>query len=211
MSRLPSRALRAVPVLVSLLVLDCASHRVLVPPRLDLVPYGRIGLVTFTVENAKGTLHQYATRRFEEALLAAQTGYEILELGSADSVLSRAGQAELGAVAAESIGAQRGVPAVFFGHLRISNVRPSGGLLGLAAGVLEANVSAELSVELVSTKSGGTVWRASGVATEQVGSVSLAGGIPTFSATDPNVAYGKLVGRLVNFVTRDFRSTWVSQ
>ena len=204
------RRLRFAPLLAALGALACASHQVLAPPRIDLVPYGRLGLVTFTVENAKGSLHEYATRRFEEALLAAQTGFEVLEIGSADSVLKRAGQAELGAVTAESLGAQRGVPAVFFGHLRISNVKPRGGLLGLAQGLISADVSAELTVELVATKSGGTVWRASGVASEQVGQVSLIGGVPTFSAQDPDAAYGHLVNRLVAFVTRDFRSTWVS-
>ncbi len=208
MSKLPFVLSRVAPLLVTVTILDCASHRVLVPPRLDLVPYGRVGLVTFTVENAKGTLHQFATRRFEEAVLQAQTGFEVLELGSADSVLRRAGQAELGAAAAESLGVQRNVNAVFFGHLRISDVRPSGGLLGLAAGLIEAKVSAELTVELVNAKTGGTLWRSSGIASEQVGSVSLAGGVPTFSATDPDEAYGRLVNRLVNFVTRDFRSTW---
>lgn len=206
-----SLALRAVALLLPVAILNCASHRVLVPPRLDLVPYGRIGLVTFTVENAKGTLHEFATRRFEEEVLSAQTGYEILELGSADSVLRRARQAELGAAVAESLGGQRNVAAVFFGHIRISNIQPSGGLLGIAAGLIEANVSAELSVELVSAKTGGTLWRASGVASEKVGSVSLAGGVTTFSARDPNVAYGRLVNRLVAFVTRDFRPTWVKQ
>ncbi len=205
------RSLRLVPLLAALGALACASHRVLVPPRLDLVPYGRLGLVTFTVENARGSLHEYATRRFEEALLAAQTGFEVLELGPADSVLKRTGQAELGAAAAESLGVQRGVPAVFFGHLRISHVKPRGTLLGIAQGLLQADVSAELTVELVNTKSGGTLWRSSGVASEQVGQVSLSGGVPTFSAQDPEAAYGHLVNRLVTFVTRDFRSTWVSQ
>lgn len=33
----------------------CASKRVLVPPRVDLQPYGSVGLVTFTVENAGAT------------------------------------------------------------------------------------------------------------------------------------------------------------
>lgn len=212
-SRLPFRMLRLAPLL-ALAVLDCGGtphSRVLLPPRVALVPYGRIGLVTFTVENAKGNLQEFATRRFEEAMLAAQTGFEVLELGSADSVLRRSGQAELGAVAAESLGAQRDIPAVFFGHLKISDVRPKGGLIGLATGVIQATVSAELTVELVNTRSGGTVWRSSGVASEQVGQVSLSGGIPTFSASDPNEAYGHLVNRLVTFVTRDFRSTWQEQ
>src|SRR5205823_3493197 len=81
------------PVAALLLVIltetACASHRVLVPPRLNLAPYGQIGLVTFTAENARGSLHEFATRRFSEYVLAAQTGIEVLELGPADSVLRR--------------------------------------------------------------------------------------------------------------------------
>jgi hypothetical protein len=206
----PSRSPRvAVALAVALAAIGCSSNRVVVqvPPRLDLVPYGRVGLVTFTVEHATGSLNELATRRFEEQLLAAQTGFEVLELGSADSVLRQTGATELGAAAAESLGIQRGVPAVFFGRLRVSNVQPSGGLMGLALGHMEATLSAELSVQLVSTKSGGTVWRSSATAREKVGEVSLAGGVASFSARDPNVAYGQLVNHLVYAVTRDFRPT----
>ena len=199
----------ALALAIALAAFGCASNRVVVqvPPRLDLVPYGRVGLVMFTVERATGSLPELATRRFEEQLLAAQTGFEVLELGSADSVLRRTGVAELGAAAAESLGVQRGIPAVFFGRLRISNVQPSGGVRGLALGHMEATISAELSVQLVSTKSGGTVWRSSATAREKVAEVSLAGGVPFFSAQDPNVAYGQLVNHLVYAVTRDFRPT----
>ncbi len=39
-------------------------QRVLLPPTLNLVPYHNVGLFEFSVENAKGTLHQFATSRF---------------------------------------------------------------------------------------------------------------------------------------------------
>ncbi len=184
-------------LLVMLSGFACASHRILVPPRLNLVPYGSVGLVTFSVENAKGTLHEFATRRFEEYLLAAQTGIEVREFPQADST--------------QALGGERGVPVVFFGHLKVSNVRPSGGLIGLTLPHVEATVSAELSVELHSTKTGGTLWRASAAATEKVGQLALVGGEPVFSARDPNEAYGHLVNRLVYAVTYDLRSTWVKQ
>jgi hypothetical protein len=209
-SRFPVRR-PAVVLLVVMSGIACASHRILVPPRLDLQPYQRIGLVTFTAEGAKGTLHEFATRRFEEEALGAQTGIEILELGSADSVLRQTKQTELGAAAAQALGASRDMPAVFFGHLKVSNVKPSGGLLGLAVPHLEATVSAELSVELVSTKSGGTVWRASSAATDKVGEIALVGGEPVFSARNPNDAYGRLVNYMVAVVTRDLRATWRDQ
>jgi hypothetical protein len=192
LSRLPAR-----PSVLVLCLVACASNRVLMPPRLNLVQYGSVGLVTFTVENAKGTLHEFATGRFEEYMLAAQTGIEVQRFPQADS-----GQALAGA---------RGVPVVFVGHLKVSNLKPSGGLIGLTLPLVEATVSAELSVELRSAKTGGTLWRSSAAATEKVGQLGVVGGEPVFSARDPNDAYGRLVNRLVRAVTYDLRSTWVKQ
>lgn len=180
-----------------LLLAACASHRVLLPPRLNLVPYGSVGLVTFTAQGAKGTLHELATRRFEEYLLAAQSGVEVQEFPQADSSQALAGA--------------RGVPVVFLGRLKVSNVKPKGGLVGLALPHVEATVSADLTVELRSTKTGGIVWRSSSSATEEVGNLAIVGGEPVFSARDPDDAYGRLVNRLVRAVTYDLRSTWVKQ
>lgn len=196
LSRFPAR--RATGVLLVLLSgVACGSHRVQVPPQLDLVPYGRVGLATFTVERARGSLHELATRRFEEEILSAQRGIEVQELGPADSP-----------AAAQARAAERDVPVVFFGQLKVSAVQPRGGLLGLTLPHVEATVSAELTVQLVSTKSGGTLWRASATASEKVGEVALIGGEPYFSAKDPKDAYGHLVNRLVAAVTRDFWPTW---
>src|SRR5258705_6992387 len=117
------RVLRVVlSPLIILVVAACGSHRplrqrVLLPPTLNLVPYRNIGLFEFSVENAKGTLHQFATRRFEEYVLAAQTGIEVQEFKSADS-------SRIFASGADS----SGIPVAFFGHLKISNVKPHGGL-----------------------------------------------------------------------------------
>lgn len=177
-------------------------HNVLLPPHLNLVPYGAVGLVTFTAENAKGTLNQFTTQKFEEWVLAAQAGIEMRDFPRADSVQ---------AVGVAALGEQRGVPVVFLGHLKVSNVKPSGGLWGIASGHVEATVSAELSVELHSTTTGGTLWRSSAQATEKVSQLTLVGGVPEFSARDPNDAYGRLINRLVRDVTYDMRSTWVKQ
>src|SRR4029077_10183483 len=62
--------------LVLLVVSACGGGRrsVLVPPTLDLRSYGRLGLVTFTVENAKGSLPEFATERFSEYRLLGHSG-----------------------------------------------------------------------------------------------------------------------------------------
>lgn len=188
-----------------------APRQVLVPPRLDLKPYGRVGLVLFTVEKAKGELDLIATRRFSENVLAAQPGVEVIELGSADSVRRRLGERDMGPATAQAIGAARRAPVVFIGHLKVSNVTASGGLRSLAQPHLEATVSAELTVALYATETGGTLWRSSGAASRKIGGLSIVGGEPYFSAKNPNKAYEGLVYDLVDYVTRDLRGTWQTQ
>jgi len=209
------RAARLLPVLVISLSLACGgSHAppppapILVPPRLDLKPYGRAGLVLFTVEKVKGAMDQVATQQFSEAVLNAQPGFEVLELGSVDSVRRRVGEPTFGAATVKALGKTFDVPVIFIGHLKMSNVTPQGSLSGLMGGHVEATVSAELSVALLATGSGGTLWRSSGTASRKVGALSLVGGEPYVSAKDPNKAYSALVFDLVDYVTRDLRPTW---
>jgi hypothetical protein len=183
----------------------CSSKYVWVAPRLDLQPHSPVGLVTFTIENAQGALHTVATQRFAEAAFAGQEGIEILELGDAESVLAAVGEPELGPRAAQRIGAEYEVPAVFVGHLVVSDVTPRGVLPPFGGPHVEATVSVELTVRLLSTRTGGTLWSRSAKATERVGEVGLVGGRPYFGAEDPDEAYGRLVEHLVAVVTDDLR------
>ena len=193
------------PVIMLALVSCGGGHRpvrqrVLLPPNLNLAPHRNIGLFEFSVENAKGNLHEFATHRFEEYVLAAQSGIEMREFTSADS-------SRVFAAAADS----NGCPVAFFGHLKISNVKPHGGLTASLSPVVRATVTVELSVWLVNTRTGGIMWRKSSASTEEVGGVSISGGLASFSARDPNDAYGRLINQLVYDVTYDVRSTWVDQ
>ncbi|HKW41994.1 MAG TPA: hypothetical protein VJN39_12160 [Gemmatimonadales bacterium] len=202
---------RAAVLLILVAMLSCGGARrpaIQVPPRLDLAPYGRLGLVTFTVENAKGSLHQIATERFAEEVLAAQPGSEVLELGSADTLLKRVGEQELGIAAAQELGKQRDIGAVFAGHLKVTNPQAGGGIAALVTPHLEATVRVDMSVRLLSTRSGATLWRSSAWATEKVGHVALVDGQLDFAAKDPKEAYGRMVNRLVALVTDDLRPTW---
>lgn len=198
------------PILVLLAVLPaCSSKYVWVAPRLDLQPHSPVGLVTFTIENAQGTLHEVATQRFAEAAFAGQEGIEILELGETEAVLAAVGESEMGSRAAQRIGTEYDVPAVFVGHLVVSDVKPRGVLPPFGGPHVEATVSVELTVRLLSTRSGGTLWTRSAAATETVGEIGLSGGRPYFGAEDPDEAYGRLVDHLIEVVTRDLRPTRV--
>jgi hypothetical protein len=194
--------------------LGCGSRQVqqpqqvLDPARVDLRPHGHLALMRFSIENAKGSLHTFATQRFAEAVLAAQPGIEILELGPADTLVARAGELEFGPRSAKAVGDAHHVPVVFLGHLKVSDVKPSARLEGLTLPRIEAKVTVQLTVRLVSTATGGTLWRASSTITETIGKLGMSGGLPYFSAEDPNEAYGQLIGYLVRQVTWDFRPTW---
>jgi len=198
--------------LCSVLTLSgCAAHYAQVPARLNLAPYGRIAVVTFSDES-NGAMSKLATQRFSEILLANQSGVELLELGNTDPKLKALVTAADAAPLAKVLGEEKDVPAIFVGSLRVSNVKPRGRLdpSGLA---VRGAITGELTVRLLSTRTGGTVWRSSSAANGTVGRVAVSGsgGLPSVSVRDQEEAYGEMVRSLVADVTRDLRPTWVKQ
>jgi hypothetical protein len=205
------RRLRYALALCGLALGGCASKYAQVPPRLDLEPYGRVALVAFSTEQADNELSTLATQRFAETLLASQRGVELLELAAGDSSLAQPGTGGDAAALAQALGRAREVPAVFVGHLKVSGVKPRGRIGGSGNLNLRASVSAELTVRLVSTSTGATVWRSSAAADGTVGRVALSDRRPSVAMRDPDEAYGEVVNELVAGVTRDLRPTWVKQ
>jgi hypothetical protein len=188
----------------------CSSKYAVVPARLDLAPYGRVAVVAFSTEQTDDAMSALATQRFAEALLQSQSGVELLELGTADSSLKRFLVNGDGAALAQALGRDKDVPAVFVGHLKVSGVKPRGKLSTSGMNV-RADVSAELTVRLLSTKTGGTVWRSSAAAQGTVGRLGISGALPSVAMRDKEEAYGEVVSQLVTNVTRDLRPTWVKQ
>jgi hypothetical protein len=206
----PVRLQYALALCGSLALSACSSKYAMVPARLDLAPYGRIAIVAFSAEQANNPMSTLATQRFAEALLASQSGIELLELGAADSSLGALSANADGAALAQALGKDRDVPAVFVGYLKVSGAKPRGhiGASGVNVGV---SVSAELTVRLLSTRTGGTVWRSSAAANGTVGRVAISDRLPSIAVRDREEAYGEVVQQLVADVTRDLRPTWVKQ
>ena len=192
----PAGALASAALCRVLALTACAAHYLQAPPRMDLAPYGQVALVTFSGANADSGTVGLATRRFAESVLDGQRGLEVLELGAADTSLRTL--------------ADRGVAAVFLGTLTLTDPRPSGHL-GMSSVSVRETVSAELSVRLVATSTGGTVWRSSARTDGTLGQASLSGLRPSVSIRDKDEAYGEVVDRLVAGVTQDLRPTWVKQ
>src|SRR2546428_9547036 len=79
-------------------------------------------------------------------------------------------------------------PVAFFGHLKISNVKPHGGLTAGLTPVVRATVTVELSVWLVNTRTGGVMWRRSSSSTEDCGGPPFICGSPSFLGRAPDDA-----------------------
>jgi hypothetical protein len=188
----------------------CSSKYAAVPARLDLAPYGRVAVVAFTTEQSNAAMSTLATQRFAEALLASQSGVELLELDAADPSVKGWGANADAVALAQALGREKNVPAVFVGQLKVSGVKPRGNL-SVSGMNVRAAVSAELTVRLLSTKTGGTVWRSSAAANGTVGRVALNGALPSIAMSDKEEAFGEVVGELISNVTRDLRPTWVKQ
>ena len=99
---------------------------------------------------------------------------------------------------------------MFLGTLTLTDPHRSGHVSMSSVSVRET-VSAELSVKLVSTSTGGTMWRSSARTDGTLGRASLAGLRPSVSIRDKDEAYGEVVDRLVATVTQDLRPTWVKE
>ena len=205
----PVRTQYALALCGALALSACSSKYAAVPARLDLAPYGRIAVVAFSTESNRD-MSTLATQRFAEALLSSQSGVELLELDDSDASLkSFAADADAAAMAL-ALGREKNVPAVFVGHLKLSKVKPRGNISASGMNV-RAAVSAELTVRLLSTQSGGTLWRSSSATNGTVGHLAMSGALPSIAMRDTEEAYGEMVGELINSVTRDLRPTWVKQ
>ena len=200
-----------VAVLAALLIaaFGCGP-KVMVPPRIDLTQHEVVGIVEFDC-SAKGQLAPLATREFVEFMRKDQGVVLIMDLGSTADALRATGRDQLDQAAFKALGKEFGVKTVVFGELIVSNVKPKITVTpGLGYVGLAAKVDATLSVQLVETETGASIWSRSVDASEDVAGVSVFGGKTFgFDADDPDKAYGELVDSLVEDATEDFRVTYV--
>ena len=189
----------------------CSSTRTVVvevPPRLDLRGYGTLGVIEFASSHDAATGAR-ATREFQAHIHAAQPGTRLLELGSREALLASAGVKQLDAEALRRIGAKAGVDAIFVGDLVYSDPKTQirvGDLSRLDGGA-RTEVRGDLSVRLVETRSGASIWSSSSWARRETSniSVSLDQGVRgTVRDEDPR---SEMVPALVRHATDDFRPT----
>ncbi|MHB9029042.1 MAG: hypothetical protein ACYC9O_09750 [Candidatus Latescibacterota bacterium] len=185
----------------------CGS-KVMIPPRIDLKQHEIVGIVDFKF-SFEGELGVFATRKFTEKIRQDQGIIRIVQLGPENEVLKSIRQGSLSQAAFRELGKEREINTVITGELIISGVRPNVGITpGFGYIGISAEVDATLTVQLIETSTGASLWSSSASETKSLGSISIFEGRDiAFNADDPEKAYGKLVNSLVNEVTKDFRIT----
>ncbi len=193
-------------LITPILVLAACAPKVMVPPTIDLGVYEKIGVIEFS-SNREGTLGQYATQNFLQAIQSSQSRVRFLEIGSKEKVLQSVGHGQLDLEALETLGKKYDVRASITGKLDVTDVKPKIRLSTILSSMgVEADVEASLTARLYSTEDGATLWTDSARAKETVAHVSVsANGPAVFDARDPDKAYGKLVHKLVDRISRDLR------
>lgn len=195
----------ALPIAV---LLACGGTRVLVPPRIDLRQHEVLGIIEFSA-NREGKLGPLASQRFVEAARADQGLVRIVELGTLDEVLAEVNSRRLDRATYKALGQRHELNTLIVGELDISDIRPAIRITpDLTDMGVAADVDATLSVQMVETASGASIWSRSASVTRRVGQVSVFGREVIFDADEPERAYGDLVDALVGYVTQEFRATW---
>ena len=179
---------------------------VTVPPRVTLQGYGAVGIVEFD-SDAPGRTAAQATRQFQEQVHAAQPGTRFIDLGTSEALLDSVGRQRFDVEAFRRIREKYGVAALFLGELDYAEPQTSvklGDLTRLEGG-MRTEIRGELSVRLVETGSGASVWSSSAWARRELGSVhvSAQGGVTAqVGHADPREA---MLPALAYQLTHDFR------
>jgi len=184
----------------------CAARyrTVRVAPRIDLTEHQIIAVVEFDSSSA-GELGPLATRRFTDL---ARRDQGLVRMMDVDLDTEQRNHTVF-----QDLGQRHGVRTILVGSLEVSDIRPNLSISKtLRSGSLTANVDATLTVDLIESATGASIWSASARATRTVGHISVFNGKNfTFDAEDPEQAYGDLIDTLVAQVTSDFRATWVRE
>ena len=189
--------------------LSCGGTKVMVPPRIDLHQHEVLAIIEFS-SSREGELGPLATARFMEAVRVDQGLVRIIDLGPENEALRSVGAARLDRNAYQALGQANEVNTIFTGELEISDIRPAIQITSNLANMgVAADVDATLTVQMIETASGASVWSRSASVTKRVGQVSVLGTRDiVFDAENPERAYGELVDALVGAVTGEFRVTW---
>ena len=211
------RTLTVVAASLTLAVLaGCSSTTkitVPVPPRMDLAQFNTIGLVTFTSNETDPQLRRHCTQQFLQAIHDAQPGTRVIELGEESRVLASVDRNKWDARTLSAVQSKHGVDAVIIGRFNTHKSKPDVQLSSVSQSIsMKSNVTGALSARILETQSGATMWTDAADMTMTVAGAQFnTRGEGGFGATDADKAYRDMVDCLVNEVTDDFRTHYITK
>jgi len=198
----------ALPVILVIFLFGCGPKTIVVevPPRIDLQPYGTIGVVEFTSDRPDN-LNQVATQKFMSLVQASQPNVRFLELGPMDQLLGAVGRDRMDREALQMVGTRYNVATIFTGAYEISDVRPQIRVgEDLTSVRATATVRMSLALKHLETKTGVTLWTNSREGQWPVARIGTGpGGGISVGVSDPQERYVGFMEQLINAVAYDFR------
>jgi len=195
-------------ILIIFMFISC-GRVVLVPPEIDLIPIEPIGLISFSVENAKGQLGEMATQRFLQEITMFQRGVQVIEIGPLDEVLRKINKEALDQEAVKAIGEHFDMTSFFYGKINVSDVKPQIDIAALIQSMrVRASFNISMTGRLFSTETGATLWTDSVYRKESLASMSMGKDrVPYFDIRDEDETHKILIEHMIHELTRDFRPT----
>lgn len=198
----------ALGMVLPLALLAACAKTVLVPvpPRVDLKPYGMLGIVEFgtNYDRAYGVR---AARQLQEQIQEAQPGTRFIELGGQDALLAAVGARQLDPAALKRIGEKYGVTALFVGELSYSeptvDVRVTDATK--MQGSVRTEVKADLSSRLLETATGASVWSRSAWVRRPLADVRVSAERGVSGGVKDSNPREAMVPALVQQIAQDFR------
>ena len=197
---------RFIGFVLCLLVCGCGTKEIEYRPNLDLTPYERVGVISFTLKNVKGSIGKLATQYFIESISKTQGEIEILALGDLDTVLEAVNRQALDAATIKAVGEQFRVPAVLVGTISASNFMEIAEIDDDSGGGHIAELKIVCTAKLFSTETGERLWQRLSSRDRTFGrggtaSIGIEDGLPYFVEKNAERLYGELIRNLVGGVT----------
>jgi hypothetical protein len=198
-----------------LLFLGCGP-KVMIPPKIDLTRYHRVGVVGFDC-NADGKMDECFTRSFLLRIRSYQKDARIIDLDGQKNVLESVQSGQIDPETIRAIGRQYDVSAVFTGKLQVMEIqpllvlgpwgpRPVSGHTMILGREAKAVVKVRVSARLWETETGAAIWSTSARGEEMVHQVKVRwDGTVDFDARDLPEAFSDLIRPLIQRMCADFK------
>ena len=211
-----NKRIRLVSCIAILLLLLGCGPKVMIPPRIDLTRYHRVGVVGFDC-NADGKMDECFTRSFLLRIRSYQKDARIIDLNGQEDVLESVQSGQIDPETIRAIGRKYDLSAVFTGRLQVMEVqpllvlgpwgpRPTSGTTKILGRDAKAVVKVRVSARLWETETGNMIWDASVQGEDMVHQVKVRwDGTVDFDARDLPEAFRDLIRPLVQRMCVDFK------